>query len=129
VERWVHASAGTTIRGSEFRIQDATFVAKSKRELFQLTALLVYLCLINAAGYLASAWDKHSARHDLRRVPERSLLGLAAIGGTLGLMAAQTIHRHKTRKEPFRTYLKCIGGVQIILSLGVYFWWLHDLLS
>jgi uncharacterized membrane protein YsdA (DUF1294 family) len=65
----------------------------------------------------AFAWDKHCARKGMWRVPERTLLGLAAFGGTVGAVAAQHGLRHKTRKEPFRTRLYVIVGVQI-LALG-----------
>src|SRR5215204_5507392 len=87
-----------------------------------MTAILIYLSLVNAAGYLIFAWDKQRARHNLRRVSERDLLALAAIGGSIGLIAAQKFHRHKTQKEPFRTYLRMIAGTQLFLALGVYFW-------
>jgi uncharacterized membrane protein YsdA (DUF1294 family) len=94
-----------------------------------VTAILIYLLLVNTAAYLIFAWDKQSARHNLRRVPERHLLFFAAIGGSIGLIAAQKLHRHKTQKEPFRTYLRLIAGTQAFLLLGVFFWWLHNLLS
>jgi uncharacterized membrane protein YsdA (DUF1294 family) len=77
----------------------------------------LYLCLINLATLAAFAWDKHCARNGMWRVPERTLLGLAVFGGTFGAVIAQHGLRHKTRKEPFRTRLYVIVGVQI-LALG-----------
>lgn len=65
----------------------------------------------------AFAWDKHCARNGMWRVPERTLLGMALIGGTLGAVAAQHGIRHKTRKEPFRTKLYLIAGLQVV-ALG-----------
>ncbi|MBD2749618.1 DUF1294 domain-containing protein [Microvirga sp. BT688] len=65
----------------------------------------------------AFAWDKHCARNGMWRVPERTLLGMAFIGGTIGAVAAQHGLRHKTRKEPFRTQLYLIAGLQVV-SLG-----------
>ena len=65
----------------------------------------------------AFAWDKHCARNGMWRVPERTLLGMALIGGTIGAVAAQHGLRHKTRKEPFRTQLYLIAGLQVV-ALG-----------
>ncbi len=44
------------------------------------------------------ALDKRAARRGRRRVPERVLWSLGAAGGTLGLIAAMWMLRHKNRK-------------------------------
>lgn len=74
----------------------------------------IYLVVVNCACFLAFAWDKHRARTDQWRISERSLLTLAAVGGTLGAFAAMRRLRHKTRKEPFRTRLRVIAAIQLI---------------
>ena len=78
-----------------------------------IPVIFAYLVAINAVSFLAFVWDKHSARNDLRRVPERTLLALAAIGGSPGAIAGQRLLHHKTRKQPFRTYLQLIIAAQI----------------
>ena len=40
-------------------------------------------------------------------------------------MAAQQLRRHKTRKEPFRTQLWLIAGIQALLLIGAGYWSLH----
>jgi uncharacterized membrane protein YsdA (DUF1294 family) len=79
-----------------------------------LYLLALYLCLINLATMAAFSWDKHCARNGMWRVPERTLLGMALLGGTVGAVAAQHSLRHKTRKEPFRTQLYLIAGLQVV---------------
>lgn len=64
--------------------------------------------LINGLAYMAFRIDKGRAIEDGWRVPERTLLFLALIGGWLGAKAAQRRFRHKTRKEPFRSHLNTI---------------------
>jgi uncharacterized membrane protein YsdA (DUF1294 family) len=81
----------------------------------------LYLCLINLATTAAFAWDKHCARNGMWRVPERTLLGMALIGGTIGAVATQHGLRHKTRKEPFRTQLHLIAGLQVVALGAVAF--------
>jgi len=70
--------------------------------------VLLYLGAANVTAFALFAADKRRAALDLRRIPERTLLGWAALGGVFGAVAAQQLLRHKTRKEPFRTWL---GGV------------------
>jgi uncharacterized membrane protein YsdA (DUF1294 family) len=81
--------------------------------MFELTAL--YLAAINAAAFAAFAFDKGAAGRGGWRVPEGRLLMLAALGGSPGALIAQQTLRHKTRKEPFRTWLWVIVAVQAAL--------------
>lgn len=83
----------------------------------------LYLVGVNLASIALFAWDKYCAERDLRRIPESTLLTVAAIGGSLGAIAAQQRFRHKTRKEPFRTYLHVIIGLQVVMLMvfGVFF--------
>ena len=75
-------------------------------------AALLYLLAINLVCFSAFAWDKRQSRLGRRRVRERTLLGLAGLGGTAGALAGQRFLRHKTRKQPFRGRLFGIVGLQ-----------------
>jgi uncharacterized membrane protein YsdA (DUF1294 family) len=77
--------------------------------------------LLNGTCFAAFAWDKRCARRQAWRVPERTLLMLAAAGGSVGAVCAQIFLRHKTRKEPFRTYLRLIAGFQTVAILILLF--------
>lgn len=83
-----------------------------------LQILFGWLALVNLLAFLALAKDKHAAKKRRRRVPERRLLWLAALGGTPGVFAAIHLFSHKTRKQPFRRWLFLILGVQIV-GLGL----------
>ena len=82
----------------------------------------VYLLGVNAVTFAAFASDKRRAINGDRRVPERTLLGLAALGGIVGGLAAQRLLRHKTSKEPFRTQLWLIGVAQVALLVAAAIW-------
>ena len=86
-----------------------------------LPQLAIYLLAINAAAFGAFGWDKFCAERQMYRLPERTLLTLAAIGGAFGAIFGQQTFRHKTRKEPFRTYLNLIAVLNVVglAALGV----------
>lgn len=87
--------------------------------MFELFAL--YVAVINTATFAAFARDKQAAARKSRRVPERRMLLLAAVGGSPAALLAQRVFRHKTRKEPFRTALWAIVAAQTAaLALGYW---------
>ncbi|MEO5614515.1 MAG: DUF1294 domain-containing protein [Cypionkella sp.] len=68
---------------------------------FAALCLAGYILLANGLAYAAFAVDKSRAINAQSRIPERSLLILATLGGWLGAKIAQHRLRHKTRKQPF----------------------------
>lgn len=84
--------------------------------------VLAWLLAINPITWLAFARDKKAARQISfrpNRIPEARLLGLAAAGGSPAAWAAMRQLRHKTRKQPFRTWLLVITGLQMGALLGL----------
>ena len=72
-----------------------------------------YLAIINALVLAVYGGDKLFAKLDSWRVPEKVLLLLALLGGSIGALLAMQIFRHKTRHLKFRY------GVPMILLLQV----------
>lgn len=89
-----------------------------------LAALGLYLVAINLATFAAFGVDKRLAEAGERRIPESRLLRLAAAGGGPGAAAGQRVFRHKTRKEPFASWLRLILTVEAIAA-GVALWLLR----
>lgn len=85
------------------------------------TYLPIYLLVLNGWTVLRFWQDKQAAIQGERRVSEADLLGLALIGGTPGAFLARSWFRHKTRKQPFSTWLMLIGAMQIGLLAGLLF--------
>lgn len=63
--------------------------------------IMLFLILINAAGFLIMCLDKLYAKRNLRRIPEATLLAVAALGGSLGSLFGMLVVRHKTKKPKF----------------------------
>lgn len=79
--------------------------------------ILIYLLIINAAGFLVMTIDKLYAKKNMWRIPERTLLGVAAMGGSIGVWAAMYTVRHKTKHRKFVIGVPVILAVQIGLVL------------
>lgn len=75
---------------------------------------LTWLAMMNVLAFAAFALDKQRARTGGRRVPERTLLSLAAMGGSPAALLARQVLRHKTRKQPFSAWLLLIAGGQAV---------------
>lgn len=78
---------------------------------------LLYLLIINAAGLLSMLVDKCKAKKNLWRVPEATLLTIAAAGGSIGTLTGMYLFRHKTRHAKFYLGVPVIILLQIILAI------------
>lgn len=84
--------------------------------------LLVYLLLINAAGFLLMLVDKIKAKKNLWRIPEATLMGVAVIGGSIGAIAGMNLFRHKTKHAKFFIGLPVILVLQIMAVICIVFY-------
>ena len=77
--------------------------------------LAMWFLLSSLLTWLIYGADKLAARKAWRRVPETTLLVLGLAGGWPGAILGQQCFRHKTQKQPFKTYFI----VSVVLSLSV----------
>ena len=82
--------------------------------------LLFYLVTINALGFLIMLADKEKAKKRLWRIPEATLLTVAALGGSIGCLAGMKVFHHKTRKPKFYIGIPVIQALQRILGVIVF---------
>lgn len=75
--------------------------------------LIYYLLAVNVLTFIVYGVDKWKARSGRWRVSEATLIGLAALGGSVGAWLAMQLFRHKTQKKKFRY------GVPILFVLQV----------
>ena len=77
----------------------------------------LYLLAINLAAFVAMGADKRRAKTGRWRIPEATLMTLAALGGSLGCLGGMHLFRHKTRKNKFRLGVPALLLGQLLLAL------------
>ncbi|EKS7424378.1 DUF1294 domain-containing protein [Enterobacter ludwigii] len=88
--------------------------------LFTSHPFILWLLFINVLTLAMYGADKMAARRAMRRVPEATLLVFGLIGGWPGAIIGQQLFRHKTQKQPFKTYFIVSVIVSISAMVAVY---------
>jgi uncharacterized membrane protein YsdA (DUF1294 family) len=87
--------------------------------------LFIVYGVASIAAFVAYGMDKSAARRQLRRTPESTLHALGLAGGWPGALIAQSLFRHKTRKQPFQgvfwftVVLNCASLAAILITARV----------
>ena len=82
--------------------------------------LLLIFLIVNAAGFVLMLADKIKAKKNLWRIPEATLMGVAAVGGSVGILLGMYSFRHKTRHLKFTIGVPLIRAVQIIAVIWIF---------
>ena len=83
-----------------------------------------YLLLVNLLAFVLMGWDNRQAQRKAWRQSEKSLLTIAAVGGSIGMELGSRFWRHKTYKPSFRRPFYGIVVLQGVLLIGVtYLYW------
>nr|WP_325251235.1 DUF1294 domain-containing protein [uncultured Oscillibacter sp.] len=87
--------------------------------------LALWLIAINLVTFFVFGIDKWKAKRkasheSTRRVPERTLFLLAALGGSAGALLGMRAFHHKTLHKTFRFGIPAILALQILIPLGLW---------
>lgn len=88
-------------------------------ELSPVATVAIYLIFINVLGFALMGLDKKRARAHEWRIPEKTLFGVALVGGALGSWAGMYTFRHKTKHNYFVIGMPAIFVVELVLGI----WW------
>ena len=81
--------------------------------------LLVYLLIINAAAFALMLADKWKAKKNRWRIPEATLMGVAALGGSIGALAGMYLVRHKTQHPKFTLGIPLLLAIQMVIATWI----------
>lgn len=89
-------------------------------------ALIAWIAAFNIIGCIMVMKDKQRARQGRRRIPERRLMWMGALGGAMLMWLTMILIHHKTHRKKFMVGLPIMLAVQIALILlawenGQYF--------
>lgn len=76
-----------------------------------------YLVIINALSLLLMLIDKCKAKKKMWRIPEKVLLGVCAIGGSVGGLLGMKLFRHKTLHPQFSIGIPVMLALHIVLAV------------
>lgn len=79
----------------------------------------LYLIIINILALIVTIHDKNAAQKQCRRVSERMLLFIAALGGSPAMYLTMLTISHKTRKPRFMIGIPVIFILQVVCALLV----------
>lgn len=77
----------------------------------------VYLFLVNALGFILMLVDKWKAKKNKWRIPEKTLMTVAVVGGSIGSLLGMYTFRHKTQHSKFTIGIPFILALQIVLAV------------
>ncbi|ENG9709763.1 DUF1294 domain-containing protein [Salmonella enterica] len=88
--------------------------------IFTSHPVAMWFLLANVLTLAIYGIDKTAARKTWRRVPESTLLVFGVVGGWPGAIVGQQLFRHKTQKQPFKTYFIVSVIVSIAVTVAIY---------
>jgi uncharacterized membrane protein YsdA (DUF1294 family) len=73
--------------------------------------IFIYLIVANTGAFVLYGIDKRKAQKHLWRIPERTLIGIAIVGGSIGALLGMKVFHHKTK------HVKFTIGVPLIIII------------
>ena len=76
--------------------------------------LVYYLILVNLAAFILYGADKSFAKKGARRIPEKTLLLWAFLGGSIGALLGMKLFHHKTLKSKFAVTVPVLCVLEVV---------------
>ena len=84
-----------------------------------------WIVVISLVAVIATWVDKKAAGNRRRRIPERTLLMLAALGGGVAMYITMLLIRHKTRKAKFMVGIPAILLTEAAAGAAIWYFLLR----
>lgn len=89
-------------------------------EITRSTVVIFYLVIVNILAFLLYGIDKRKAKRARWRIPESVLLGMAAVGGSVGAWLGMRVWHHKTQHKKFRYGVPAFLVAQIVVLVLIF---------
>ena len=77
--------------------------------------LVYWLILVNLAAFILYGMDKSYAKKGARRIPEKTLLLWAFLGGSIGAFLGMKVFHHKTLKPKFAVTVPVLMVLELVI--------------
>lgn len=88
-------------------------------KLYVLKNTADYIGTFNLYTFFLMGWDKNLANKKKFRISEARFFQLALFGGSLGILTAMPVWRHKNKKWAFKKNIYAIFATQILLLIFI----------
>ena len=85
-----------------------------------LKIALIFMVFMSVVGFCAMGMDKEKAKANAWRIPEKTLLGFAFLGGGAGVWLGMEVFRHKTKHWYFKYGVPAIAMLEFIAACYVF---------
>jgi uncharacterized membrane protein YsdA (DUF1294 family) len=90
-------------------------------------AYFCYLATLNIVGFFLMGIDKKQALKDKYRIPNKIIMGMALLGGPLGIFTGTTVFFHKSLMPRFKLQIGVLFFTHLLVFLFVlntlyHFW-------
>ncbi len=82
-----------------------------------LKIILIYMLVASIVGFAAMGVDKAKAKVGAWRIPEKTLFGIALLGGGVGVWLGMEIFHHKTKHWYFKYGVPVIVMAELIAAV------------
>ena len=80
----------------------------------------IWMLAISLISLVVTVYDKWAAKHNPRhRTPEKNLLLLSLVGGSVAMLLTMLVIRHKTKHMKFMVGIPLIILLQLAIALAV----------
>ena len=85
-----------------------------------LKIALTCMLVMSIVGFSAMGIDKSKARRNAWRIPEKTLLMIAFLGGGAGVWLGMKVFHHKTLHLTFKYWVPCVCLLELIAVCWVF---------
>lgn len=84
-----------------------------------LKITVIFMLFMSIVGFCAMGIDKAKAKKGAWRIPEKTLLGIAVLGGGAGVWLGMEFFRHKTKHWYFKYGVPAIYLLEILALMYI----------
>lgn len=85
-----------------------------------LKMMLIFMALMSVVGFLAMGLDKAKSKRSAWRIPEKTLFGIAFLGGGAGVWLGMEVFRHKTKHWYFKYGVPVITILELLAVFYIF---------